>query len=275
MREATTVLQCSHGGKSLHSETAPANPPLSRYINIRCCASVSCPVPLTGPEDNLWQSPLLKAREAGRRRRKGAEAGDERNPRRREPWVWQGSCWKRKVCLSAVTADILRPPPPGSMCRVIRPGRTHWRLSELLLSWQMLPGGDQGERREICSAASPHGFTAAQKRYKEKTTTLSEGPGEERRRERCASLRRSKARWRGTRSEEQPLSRQRAGKRGQKARGGMATTFGSAGGTAPLNLRLISLHLCVSPSQGCVLQSLPVQQKQRGAFARLPLRRLE
>lgn len=71
------------------------------------------------------------------------------------------------------------------------------------------------------------------------------------------------------------MSEQSAGKRGQKARGGMATTFGSTGRRAPLNLRLVSLHLHVSPSQGCILQSLPDQQKQRGAFAQLLLCRLE
>lgn len=57
----------------------------------------------------------------------------------------------------------------------------------------------------------------------------------------------------------------RAGKRGQKARGGIAATFGNARRAAPLNLRLLSLYLRVSPVQeGCVSQPLadPAENKE-------------
>lgn len=58
----------------------------------------------------------------------------------------------------------------------------------------------------------------------------------------------------------------RAGKKGQNTRGGIATTFGNVRRAAPLNLRLVSLHLCVSLFQeGCVLQSLADRTENKEA----------
>lgn len=58
----------------------------------------------------------------------------------------------------------------------------------------------------------------------------------------------------------------RAGKRGQKTRGGIATTFGNIRRAAPLNLHLVSLYLCVSLFQeGCVSQSLADRTENKEA----------